>query len=78
MVSVLKNIAKAITSFFDVVGSLIDFAIDFIKDLVYVVKLVGEFVLKIPDMFNWLPGVAVTMIVTIFGVVVIYKIIGRE
>lgn len=66
-----KGIATAITT-------LIDFVIDMISDLVYVVGLLGEFVVQIPSYFSWLPGAAVALIVTIFAIVVIYKIIGRE
>lgn len=62
----------------DAVTGLIDFAISFIEDIVYITKLTGEFVLKIPDYFTFLPAEAVALIVSIFGVVVIYKIMGRE
>lgn len=74
----LKEIFNAITGFFDLVTSLVDFVIGFITDLVYVVTLVGQFVLKVPSYFAWLPSPAITMIVTVFGIVVIYKILGRE
>lgn len=67
----LKGIGNAITS-------LIDFLISFVQDLVYIVQLTGEFVVNIPSYFSWLPSAAVTLIVTIFSVVVIYKIMGRE
>lgn len=62
----------------NVITSLIEFVIGFISDLVYVVRLCGSFVLKIPTFFSWLPDVAITLIITIFGIVVIYKVIGRE
>lgn len=61
-----------------VISSLIDFVVGFVQDIVYVVKLCGEFVLKIPDLFSWLPPPVVALIITIFAVVVIYKVIGRE
>lgn len=74
----LKTIADFFTGIADVVTSLIDFVVGFIEDLVYVVTLCGQFVLKIPTYFSWLPGEVVTLIVLLFGVVVIYKILGRE
>lgn len=55
-----------------------DFLFDMIKDLVYVVKLLGSFIAKIPSLFAWLPAGVLALIVTIFGIVLIYKIIGRE
>lgn len=74
----LETIKDFFVSLADIVTGLIDFVIGFIEDLVYVVQLTGEFVLKIPSYFVWLPDVCVTLIVTIFGVVVIYKVLGRE
>ncbi len=67
----LKGIGNAITS-------LIDFLISFVQDIVYIVQLTGEYVANIPSYFSWLPSAAVALIVTIFSVVVIYKIMGRE
>lgn len=72
----------AITDFFagivDAIGSAIDFLISFVGDIVYVIKLTGQFVTRIPDYFAWLPAPVLTIIVSIFAVVVIYKILGRE
>lgn len=62
----------------DIVNSLVQFVTDFIGDLVYVVKLTGTFVLNIPVYFAWIPGAILSLIVTIFGIVVIYKVMGRE
>lgn len=75
MLETLKNFFLGLA---DVITSLIDFVVGTIQDLVYVVKLCGSFVAKIPAFFSWLPGEAVALIVTIFAVVVIYKILGRE
>lgn len=71
ILSFLKGIGSAITS-------LIDFLISFVSDVVYICELCGQFVLNIPAYFSWLPAEAVAIIVTIFAVVVIYKIAGRE
>lgn len=62
----------------DLIVGLVDFVVGLVEDLVYVVTLCGQFVLKIPQFFSWLPGSVVALIVTIFAVVVIYKILGRE
>lgn len=61
-----------------VITSLVDYVIGFIEDIVFVVKLCGAFVAKIPLLFSWLPAEAVALVVIIFGVVVIYKVLGRE
>lgn len=62
----------------DIINSLVQFVTDFIGDLVYVVKLTATFVLNIPVYFAWIPGAILSLIVTIFGIVVIYKVMGRE
>lgn len=62
----------------DVITSCIDFLIDFIADIVYVIELTGKFVLQIPEYFSWLPAQVLSVIVLIFAVVVIYKVLGRE
>lgn len=74
----LNTIKEFFVGMIDVISSLIDFVVGFIEDIVYVVTLCGQFVIKIPSYFSWLPDVAVTLIVTTFGIVVIYKILGRE
>lgn len=74
----LETIANFFTGIADVVTSLIDFVVGIVTDLVYVVTLCNEFVMKIPAYFAWLPSSVITVIVTIFAIVVIYKILGRE
>lgn len=72
----------AIVSFFTGIGNAIvsafDFVISFFSDLVYVIQLLGKVVLSIPGYFSWLPGSVSTLLVTLFAIVVIYKILGRE
>lgn len=74
----LETIKDFFLGLADVITSLVDFVVGLIEDIVYVVKLCGTFVLKIPVFFSWLPAPAVALIVSIFGVVVVYKILGRE
>lgn len=72
----------AILEFFggiaDLLVGVIDFFIGFLGDIVYLVQITGKAVSAIPGFFQWLPAPAVALLVTIFGVVVIYKILGRE
>lgn len=71
MATFLQTIADFFVAIFEIVMSLI-------RDIIEMVKMLGDFVLQIPSLFDWLPQAVVGTIVTIFGVVVIYKIIGRE
>lgn len=75
MLETIKNFFLGIAN---VTTSLIDFVVGFVGDIVYIVKLSGSFVAKIPSLFSWLPRGVIAMIVLIFTVVVIYKVMGRE
>lgn len=72
----------AIIGFFSGVADMFvgayDFLIGILRDLVYIVRLTGKAVQAIPRLFSFLPPACVALLVTIFGVVVIYKILGRE
>lgn len=73
---------NAIITFFegivDAITGAIDFLIGFIEDIVYIVKITGEFVIEIPNYLAWLPAPVLVIVVVVFGVVVIYKVMGRE
>lgn len=72
----------AIITFFqgigDAVTAAIDFLLSFIQDVAYVVELTATFVSQIPTYVSFLPAPVLVMVVSIFAVVVIYKILGRE
>lgn len=67
-----------LTGIGDAVVSALGFIIDFFKDIAYLVQLTGEFVLNVPTYLGFLPAPVLALIVSIFGVVVIYKVLGRE
>lgn len=67
----LKNIGNLLLS-------VVDFVIGLFEDLVYMIQLIGKFLIELPYYFQWLPPRFVSMIILIFGVVVVYKILGRE
>lgn len=56
----------------------VEFLLSMIQDVAYVVELTANFVLDIPTYLSWLPPEIVAIVVSIFAVVVIYKILGRE
>lgn len=72
----------ALLKFFEGIGnsivSVIDFVIGLFEDLIFMIKLLGQVVLNIPSYFSWLPGEVLALIVIAIGVVVIYKVLGRE
>lgn len=72
----------AIIDFFtgiaDFVTGAIDFLIGIISDIVYLVQLTAKAVAGIPSYFSWVPPQILALLLTIFGIVVLYKILGRE
>lgn len=58
--------------------AIVDFMSDMIADILYLVQLTAEFVVKIPEYLSFMPEPVLAIIVTMFVVVVIYKILGRE
>lgn len=74
----MTAIIDFITGIADGVQAAIDFLLSIVQDTLFVVQITGNFVSKIPAFFDWLPAPVVAIIVSIFGVVVIYKILGRE
>lgn len=72
-------------AFFDTLAQIaegifnaVKFLIELVGDIIYAVQLVGESAAKIPDYLSFLPSAFVTILLVIFGIVVVYKIIGRE
>lgn len=71
LIEFFKGFAEAIVVAFD-------FLISFFEDTVYVIKLLGKFILQIPSYFSWLPAELLIILSSIIALVVIYKIMGRE
>lgn len=74
----IQEVSNFINWFMETVSSLVNFLVSFVEDLVYVVDLTAKFVVKIPTYLNWLPSEVLSIIVICFGIVVVYKILGRE
>ena len=73
---------QALVDFFvglwDVLQGIFHYYLDLWKDVVYIVQLCMHFISNLPSYFAWLPHQYYTVILAIFGVVVVYKIAGRE
>lgn len=62
----------------DLLVGAVQFVVKLLKDLVYVVQLLGQAVANLPQYLGFLPSMAVSVLVTVFAIVVIYKVLGRE
>lgn len=73
---------QVLIDFFSTIGNSIilifEFIFSFFRDLVYIIKVTGLFLYQIPVYFSWLPSTLISSLVVLFGIVVIYKIMGRE
>lgn len=74
----LDSIFDAISKIIEFLNTIWEFITDFLKDTFAMIKLVGETVASVPDYLAFLPAEILTAVVGILGVVVIYKILGRD
>ena len=74
----LESILNTLTSIGDFFASIIEWVADFIEDLVQMAKYLGQAVVEFPTYFNWLPSSVLAILITLVGIVVIYKFLGRD
>lgn len=74
----LDSIFEAISKIIEFLNTIWEFTTDFLKDTFAMIKLVGETVSSVPDYLAFLPSEILTAVIGILGVVVIYKILGRD
>lgn len=71
----IGNILQSIADFFTAVWEFVKMLVE---DIVQLVTLLKDWLAAVPDLFDFLPSQLVTLIVLGIGVVVLYKILGRE
>lgn len=73
---------QIIVDFFTAIGDIITFVIDFVislfEDIVFVVQLCAQLLINIGSYFSWLPAEAISMVVVMITVIIIFRIAGRE
>lgn len=74
----MQAILDFFSGFVDLISSIVDFVVGFFTDLVYVIGLMGSFLINIPGYFGWLPPALIAVVVTTFSIVVIYMILNRK
>lgn len=75
----MSSLISAVKEFFSLVGTLIEFIFGLVADLVNVVELLADTVVRLPEYFGYFfPSQFITLFVTIISLVVVYKILGRE
>ncbi len=74
----MDAVISFLISFANLISNLVQFLINLVKDLIYVVGLLAKMVVQIPNMIGWLPSACISLVLTLFSIVVIYKVLGRE
>lgn len=75
MLKKIWNVVKDIGSF---LSKTVEFILDLFEDLVYIVELLGEVVLDIPEYLGVFPTVIVSAVISLVGIAVIFRVLGRE
>lgn len=66
------------TAIADGVTAALEFLLTLIADIAYMTELLAKFVSELPQYLSFLPAPILAMVTTLFAIVVIYKILGRE
>lgn len=74
----LEKIWKVIKNLGEVISALTEFIFDMVGDLLYMIKLLAEVVVDIPEYLGFFPTIIITTVTTLIGVAVIFKVLGRE
>ena len=73
---------SGIIEFFSGIGEAITSALQYllsiIKDTVYIISLLGKFLISIPSYFSWMPTQVIALITLLLTIAVIMKILGRS
>lgn len=73
---------QAIVTFLEGIGlflaGLVDLVISLVSDIIYVITLAGRTLLQLPSYLEWIPREVRVMLFSLFAIVVVYKVIGRE
>lgn len=74
----MDKIIEAINGLWSVVQSIFNFVIQFCNDLAGIVTKLGEVGASVGAYLSFFPANLITVMTTILGVVIIYKIVGRD
>lgn len=69
---------SVLTTIGDFLGAILGAVLDFIDDLGQMIVILHDTFSGLPAFWSWLPATSAALIGSVFGVVVLYKILGRE
>lgn len=71
-------IIRMLKSLVQLIISLVKFIPVILKDFIIVIELVLNTLTSLPTLFIVFPSVLSAILMSVFGVVIIYKVLGRE
>ena len=71
-------ISETLTNIANFFKTAWDFIINFFKEIVYVIELLGNVLINAPSYFTWLPATITALISTALMIIVVYKVLGRD
>lgn len=71
IIDFIKSIGEAIIA-------LVTFVVKMVGDLIYVVGLLAEIIPVLPNFFTWLPAAVGSLLMVVFGVLIILRVLGRS
>lgn len=74
----LAQLGQLLKTLVDGVIAVIKFIPKLLHDLIMVISLVTESASRLPAILSIFPGVLSSILISVLGVVVLYKIMGRE
>ena len=74
----LDSIMEFFSTLFEPILTLLDVVLSFFSDIMYMLGLLVGFSYNLDSILAFLPSPFVSSLVLVFGIVVIYKILGRE
>lgn len=74
----MQAIINIFTSLFDIIKTVVHFVVQFFQDIVYIIKTLGQFIIKAPLLFGFLPPAVLAIFIVGISVIIIYKVVGRD
>lgn len=74
----LQQIFDALGNIVSFITGIVDFVLDFIRDLGYIISTISLVAGNFATYISWLPSGMVIMIGILISIAVIYKVAGRD
>lgn len=74
----MSTLIQFFTSLGGLIGSLVDYVVNFFKDLVWLVRSLAWAAASAFNAITWIPEFLQTYIILLISIIILYKVLGRE